>query len=175
MERLYQSKTLAALSLCMLALSACSSDDEPEYTPSEPEYYVFSLNLVAEGTDQTEMVSTYVSFTDGSGKITDVPMLADSQTFKGAPDKNIPGSTDITVTQTLKPGAKTDKDSYNLGLSLTLTVTTVNTDGQVIDHNERTLTNVSEVLDYQLSSYLPQSDTYTVTVNRDGKLDISLK
>ncbi|MCC8071667.1 MAG: hypothetical protein LIO90_07690 [Bacteroidales bacterium] len=172
LTKLYWMLTLIA---CM-GLTSCGSDDPKSVNEEAFSSYYFTITMSEEGRDQGSLVMTTVSYTDYKGNLVsdvfDSSSDADYQTITSHEFTKVPASGNIVVTQSLRSGITYDKETYNLGAKLTVSLQSYSVGGSVISSRLSQKEESATLKVSNLSKVYPKTTTFKYTVAKDGTVTL---
>lgn len=159
-------------------LSGCGDDEPTPLNEEDFAQYNFALDLSNYGADQADIILTTIQYTDYIGnKVTDTFGKEDGthRKVESQPFAKIPATGTVTVTENVRSGLSYDKDSYQLGLAMKLTVTTQSRQGRVISKITTECQNGATIKTLNLNRAYPRSTTFVYSVEKDGRVSIRQK
>ena len=177
MKTMEKIKSMLMALMCAVALfglSGCSDDDdEPAQTGNEVAGYKFVLTLShQEKSDHADIVQTVCSFVDPDGKTKKLEYqekTSDRGRIESELYTTLPGTLSVSVTETLLPDLKLDKEVYNTGLNMSFKLIIVGTDGKEISGDSDMNMGNTPVKADRLKDYYPRTKTFSYSIGKDGK------
>ena len=181
MKAIERLKSLMMALMCAIALvglNSCSDDDDDATQPEESNVagYKFELKFnKLEDSDHADLINTTYHFINHQGKEEEktVPeKVVNNFSVKSQLYKEVPGELVITVNETLKPNVVLDKESYKMGIGISVMVTSVDKQGNVLNvkgaENEHSLTVSKD----NLSKLYPDTTTYKFAIDANGNITV---
>lgn len=159
---------------CLYSCDAGTDDMVPGQ--NKPVGYKFDLVVSKmKDSDHADIVNTVCSYTDNLGQKVDTvynekamkSLIIQSPIYTDLPDTLL-----VTVNETLKPGLTLDKESYQVGIGISFSVSTVDNKGNVFG-SIASQKNIDAIVDKDdLERYYPQTTEFKYVIDTDGKITV---
>ena len=159
---------------------SCENKQNPnqDSKPAVKGTYELHLYVSEQAVDQQEVVKTVVTYPNNQGVSEEAEFSAFSEDLLLVPllPFDIPHKETVTITQTLIPDVELTKDKYELGLSYSLTVKSVDDDDKVYDAKTLEKKDVHySVRKENMAGAFPLTISLEISVDASGKVSISEK
>ena len=172
--------TLAAVLCCALTTTsfmACSSDDDDPVEEKTVVKYTYKLTIepATDADDQQDIVKTIINSPNNKGEMNPHEFSSYTDLLILSPGSNlteVPASHTITIDETLIPDVNLTKESYKLGLSYKLEVTSFDKNDGVIDYKGKGNDSRITVPAANLGKIYPKTITLKFSVDEKGQISL---